>query len=215
MNFINLLSILKDQIDHDTFTRLHDDFISDYQANYKALRPCKSTMEKAIRRYTSKATLKDEKTATYTAGGATVLLLDTPRQDAEPENLRTADLSTKIIESWKGRRPTDSYFFDDIALYKTLNKQEKQNYFLKLDGHLYNASLVAEMVECIADNKDRYIQAEICNNGALLIRQKYAAMILPVNITACNPSQNINMQDFIKLIRSIENEYKNDSIKAA
>jgi len=214
MNHINLLEILKNQIDYDTYIRIQSDFMIEYNEIYKNIRPCKSTQEKAIKKYISAATLKDEKTATYTKGGTTCLLLKRDRTEAEPENLKKIDLAEKITAMFKNRRPAECYFFDSIALYRALKKQQKQDYFLHIAGHYYNAALIAEMLECIADNKERYIQAEICENGALLIRQKYAALILPVNVTTCHPSKNVNMQDFLKYCDGIDKYILSKELKA-
>lgn len=214
MNIINLLSILKNQIDYTTFQRIKDDFMEDYREEYKKLRPCKSTMEKAIKKYIAGATFKDDqKTGTY-SNGYTALMIAGDIESAESDRIQKVDLASKVLEMFKTRRPVDCYFMDSIALYKALKKQEQQDYLLHIDGHYYNAKYITEMIECIADSKERYISCEICENGALLIKQKNAALILPVvvrekrsqNDCACHPSKNVNMQDFLRYCDGIEKE---------
>lgn len=204
MNIINLLSILKNQIDYTTFQRIKDDFMKDYREEYKKLRPCKSTMEKAIKKYIAGATFKDDqKTGTY-SNGYTALMIAGDVESAESDRIQKVDLASKVLEMFKTRRPVDCYFMDCIAFYKAMKKQEKKNYLLNIDGHFYNAVYVSEMVECISDKKEAYIRADICENGALIIKQKYAAVILPVCANACDPAQNVNIQDFFKMCESIE-----------
>lgn len=214
MNYINLMELIKDNINLDIFTTLHNDFSDAFAAEYQNLKPCKSSMAKAIKKYVNGAYRKDTNTATYTTG-ATLLMLDKPAADAEDPHLQTADLAMPVAAMLKDRRPVDCYFFESIALYKVLKKQEKQDYFLQLDGHYYNASLVAEMIECITNNKDRYICAQICPNGALCIQQQQAALILPVKRNGCPIAQNVNSRDFFKYVKEIEDGYTKDAIKTA
>lgn len=215
MNFINLLNLIKNQIDNSTFQTLRDDFLDDYATEYKNLRPCKSVSDKAIKKYISGAKIKDEKTATYTTG-KTVLLLNKPIPEAESKDLQTKNIAPQIIEMWQDKKPTSCFFMDSIALYKTLKKQEKTDYFLHIDGHYYNAALIAEMVECIATNKDTYIQADICKNGALFIRQNgNGALILPVVRNGCPEAQNVNMQDFLLFVDRIEKKLLDDIKRTA
>ena len=108
MNFINLLETVKNEISHDSFTRLHSDFMyNDFLSAYKSLKPCKSTMQNAIKKYLSGCTCKDEKTATYTTG-TSVLFLSAPIP--EGENLKAADLSKNLLPMMKNRRPAECYF---------------------------------------------------------------------------------------------------------
>ena len=213
MNFVNLMETIKKQINFDAYSRIHMDFMDDYSDTYKNIKACKSTQERAISKYISAATMKDEKTATYTKAGTTVLLLDKDRPGAE--SIKCVDLASKITDMWKDRRPAECYFFDSIALYKTLKKQEKTDYLLRVGDYYYNAALIAEMIECIADDKEKYIQADTCKNGALMIRQKYAALILPVVVPTCHPSKNVNMQDFLKYCDRIEKDLLKAEIHAA
>lgn len=214
MNFINLMELIKDNIDLDIFTALHNDFSDAFAAEYQNLKPCKSSIAKAIKKYVGGAKYKDATTAIYTTG-VTVLLLDKPAADAEDPHLQTTDLATPVSAMLKDRKPVDCWFFESIALYKVLKKQEKQDYFLQIDGHYYNASLVAEMIECIADNKDRYICAQICSNGALCIQQKHAAFVLPVKTNGCPVSKNVNARDFFKYVKDLDDGYTKSAIKTA
>lgn len=215
MNFIKLLETIKEQINFETFGMLQTDFFNQFQDEYKNIKPCKSTQEKAIQRYISKAKYKDEKTPGAYTNGHTALILSADRPECE-KDIRKTNVAEKLLEMFKGKRPTDCYFFDSIALYKTLKKQEKQDYFLKIDDRFYNAAYVAEMLDCIADNKNSHITAEICENGALLIRQRTAAaLILPIMRTACSPDKNANMQDFLRYLDSIEKGYIEEIRKTA
>lgn len=215
MNFARLIETIKSGIDYTAFSVLRDDFMENYRDEYKKLRPCKSTMEKAIEKYITKtATMKGEKTATYTQG-TTVLLLN--KEPEIMENLpRKEIVETATLEMLKDRKPSHCYFMDSIALYKAFKKQDKNTrYFLHIDGHYFDAALVSDMVECIADQKEKYITCEICTNGALFIRQAHAAIILPVNKHSHNAAENINTQDFYKFLDDIEKEYIEEIKKTA
>ena len=207
MNFIRLMETLKNQIDYSTYQILQADFMEQFREEYAKIRPCKSASEKAIAKYIKAATMKDDKTATYTKGGTTALLLGNGRPLNEGETVKKAELAPHLLEMLKTKRPSDCYFFDSIAMYKALKKQESRNYFLKIDGHIYNAALVAEMVECIATSKEKYISAEICENGALFIRQTHAAFIMPIAFQECPICANVNTQDILKYFRAIETSY--------
>lgn len=211
MNFINLLETLKKDISYDSFTQLQSDFMeNDFYTAYKSLKPCKSTMQSAIKKYLSACTYKDEKTATYTTG-VSALFLSAPIP--EGENLKTEDLSKNLLPMMKNRRPADCYFFDSIALYKALKKQENKTYFLEIDGHFYNAAIIADLLPCVADNKSNYVSAEICENGALLMRQKNGALILPVVRDSCHVSENVNMQDFLRYCDNMEKSFFSKELK--
>lgn len=214
MNFIKLMETIKEQINFETFGMLRTDFFNQFQDEYKNIKPCKSTQEKAIQRYISKATYKDEKTPGAYTNGHTALILSADRPECE-KDIRKTNVAEKLLEMFKGKRPTDCYFFDSIALYKALNRQQKDNYLIKIDDYFYSAALVAEMVDCIATSKTQYIRAEICENGALMIKQTSAALILPVSCTACHPSKNANMQDFLRYLDSIEKGYIEEIRKTA
>lgn len=215
MNFARLIETIKSGIDYTAFSVLRDDFMNNFRDEYMKLHPCKSTMEKAIEKYITKtATMKGEKTATYTQG-TTVLLLN--KEPEVSEDLpRKEIVETATLEMLKNRKPSNCYFMDSIALYKAFKKQDKNaKYFLHIDGYYYNAALVAEMVECIADQKEKYIACEICPNGALFIRQTHAALILPVNKHSHNAAENVNIQDFYKFLDAIEEEYIEEMKKTA
>lgn len=215
MNFIKLMETIKEQINFETFGMLRTDFFNQFQDEYKNIKPCKSAQEKAIQRYVSKATYKDEKTKGAYTNGHTALILSADRPESE-KDIKKTNVAEKLLEMFKSKRPTDCYFFDSVALYKTLKKQEKQDYFLKIDDRFYNAAYVAEMLDCIADNKNSHITAEICENGALLIRQRSAAaLILPVMRSKCTPDKNINMQDILKYFQEIENNFIDEIRKTA
>lgn len=212
MNFLNLLETVKNQIDYSTFQTLQEDFMEQFRDEYAKIRPCKSVSEKAIAKYIKAASLKDDKTATYTKEGTTALLLGNGRPLNEGASVKKSELAPHLLEMLKTKRPSDCYFFDSLAMYKALKKQESRNYFLKIDGHIYNAALVAEMVECIATSKEKYISAEICENGALLIRQNHAAVIMPISFHDCPTCANVNAQNILKHFRAIETSYL-DEIK--
>lgn len=215
MNFVNILETIKGHIDFTAFETLRNDFIENaFQEEYKKLRPTKSGSEKAIAKYVSKATYKDaEKVGAY-SNGYTILLLAKDQPEAE-KNIKSINLAEKVLDMIKNRRPAECYFFDSIALYKALNRQQKDDYLIKIDDHFYSAALVAEMVDCIVTSKTQYIRAEICENGALMIKQTNAALILPVSCTACHPSKNANMQDFLKYLDEIEKAYIDEIRKTA
>lgn len=209
MNFANLLENIKNGIDYNAFSVLLNDFMENsFAAAYDSIKPCKSTAEKAVRRYIANASYKDEKTKGVYTNGKTALILSDDITDAEPETLKRIGLANGIIAMWENRKPTHCYFIDCIALYKAYKKQQKAEYFLQLDGNYYNAALISEMVECIATKKEQYISAEICENGALLIKQNGgAALILPVKRGACHISQNVNFQDFLKYLDETEKDF--------
>ena len=214
MNFINMMEILKNQINFDTYRILYDDFMESYSAEYRKLRPCKSVSDRAIKKYISGVRYKDDNNTGIYTDGVTILMIGHDIQDAE-KNTTSKNLRELITGMWKNKKPVDCYFMDSIALYKAMKKQEDKKYLLCIDGHYYDAALITQMMECIATSKEQYIRAEICENGALLIQQKYMAMILPVNTKTCHPSANINSQDFLKCCASIENSYFKDILKTA
>ena len=221
MNYINLLELIKNNINYNVFKALNDDFLKDYQAEYKNLRPCKSAAEKAIKNYVSRATYKDEKTAVY-GGGHTCLILSNYIPEAENAKIKSVDLATPVKDMFSDRVPTDCYFMDCLALYKTLKKQEKQDYFLEIDGHFFNAGLVAEMLDCIATKKETYIRAELCKLGstarrALMINQGAGAVaiILPVVRDAVSIAQNINAQTVFRYTGAIETKLFDAALQAA
>lgn len=140
--------------------------------------------------------------------GTTVLMLPANKPNAENETIKAVDLASQVKEMFNSKAPTDCYFWDSIALFKALKKQAAGRYLLKLDGRLYDAEKVKTMMECISDDKEKYIRADICqNNGALFIQQKYAAIILPVTGCDVAPDLNINTQDFLKLMDGIKQGY--------
>ena len=214
MNTIRLLEMIKNQIDYSTFQAIQSDFFDSFNNEYGKISTCKSARERAIKRYISNATHKDQRPGTYT-NGKTALLIRQDYNDIEPKNIQTTDLGKLITDMWKNKRPTHCYFFDCVALYKTLKKQESLEYLLPIDGHYYNIALVAEMLECIADSKEAYVSAEICENGALLLKQKYAALVLPVMRSGLPITHNVNMQDFLKYINDIEKSFIEDIKKSA
>ena len=213
MNFINLIENIKSGIDYNAFNVLYNDFMDNYRDNYRKARYTKSTAEKAVNRYVNgTATMKGEKTATYT-DGTTVLFLS-----KEPENakdLKPAGIEEQILDLLKTRRPASCYFVDSIVLYKTLKRQENKTYFLHIDGNYYNAEKVAEMIDCITTEKENYISAEICENGALFIRQTDAALILPVKRDTIHASDNVNMYDFLKHFDAIEKSFIDEIARTA
>ena len=208
MNYITLINTIKNEISYNAFNVLHNEFIENFNNEYRALRVSKSTAEKAADKYISGALYKDLVAAGAYSEGTTVLMLPGNRPNAENEKIKSVDLASQVKEMFNSKAPTDCYFWDSIALFKALKKQAAGRYLLKLDGHLYDAEKVKTMLECISDDKEKYIRADICqNNGALFIQQKYAAMILPVSGNDCPPDLNINSQDFLKLCDAIEKEY--------
>lgn len=217
MNFANLLENIKNGIDYNAFCALRNDFIENqFHAAYDSLRPCKSTAEKAVKRYIAAAPYKDAKTKGVYTDGKTALILSDDKPEAENEKIQKIEIAEKIIETWKNRKPSHCYFLDSIALYKAYKKQEKAEYLLHLDGNYYNAAFISEMIECIAIKRDEYISAEICENGALLVKGKGgAALILPVKRTGCHISRNINSQDFFKYLSDIEDKYIEEIKKSA
>ena len=221
MNYINLLELIKNHINYDVFKALNDDFLKDYQAEYKNLRPCKSAAEKAIKNYVSRATFKDEKTAVY-GDGHTCLIVSNYIPEAENAKIKSVDLATPVKDMFSDRVPTECYFMDCLALYKTLKKQAKQDYFLEIDGHFFNAGLVAEMLDCIATKKETYIRAELCKLGstarrALMISQGAGAVaiILPVVGRSADITKNINAQTVFKHIDGIREALFDAALQAA
>lgn len=209
MNIINLLNLIRDQIDYSTYDQITSDFmINCFSEERSKLRITKSEREKAVNKYISEALYKDSQGTGIYSTGHTALMVQGFRPEAENKNIQAVDLSGPVMSLWKDRRPTDCYIIDSIALYKALKKQEDLEYRLLLDGHLYNAKYIAEMTACIADNKDAYIRCDIVKNGALILQQNSnVAVILPIVGDGCHASKNINAKDFFSLLTEIEKSY--------
>ena len=218
MNFANILENIKNGIDYNAFCTLRNDFIENqFHAAVDSLKPCKSTADKAVKKYIAAAPYKDEKVKGVYTDGKTALILSDDLPEAENQEIKKIEIAEKIMEMWKDRKPAHCYFLDSVALYKAYKKQEKAEYLLHIDGNYYNAAFVAEMVECIATKRDEYISAEICENGALLMKGSGhgAAFILPVKRSDCHISRNVNAQDFFKYLSDIEDGYIEEIKKSA
>lgn len=216
MNFINLLNTIEKQIDYTTFKILYDDFLEEYRREYKNIKPCKSAMEKARKNYAAKALYKDSNVKGLYSTGTTAIILSHDIDLSGKQNFKAADMSNMILQMMKTKSPVDCYFIESIALYKVLKKQEKSDYYLVIDNHVYNAALVLEVLECIVDHKEQYIRAEISqHNGALLLNQNGAGLVLPTIYNKCYNAKNVNTNDFFKMCDTLEKRLLYDGISTA
>lgn len=216
MNIINLLELIKDQIDYTTARQIIDDFMKEFSTEYKKARYTPGTAKKAIEKYILAAKYKDEKTTGIYATPATILMINCNENKTGPQTETKNDLAKVAIDMMKNRRPVECYFIDSIILYKQLKKQADHEYYLRIDNRYYNPALIAEMLQCVVTNKEKYIRAEMCENGALFIQQDgAAALILPYIWENVHMTKNVNFKDFMEYTKAIENELLNDVLKTA
>lgn len=217
MNQLELLNLIKDQIDYTTFNKINNDFMDDFATEYKKARYTAGTAKKAIQEYIANANYKDETTPGVYATPATILMI-AENQDIK-ENEKTdakKGLAKMTIEMLKNRRPTECYFIESVILYKQLKKQADHTYYLRVGDRYYNPALINEMLKCIVTNKEKYIRAGICENGALFIQQDgAAALILPYMWKECYFANNVNFRDYLEFTKTIENDLLNDVLKTA
>ena len=211
MNIINLLELIRNQVDYTTAHKIIDDFMTGYGENHINARYTKGTAKKAIDNYIKAAAYKDGENIGIYTNGRTVLMTT---ETAETAAKVSPHLEKRIVEMIKDRQPEDCYLIDSILLYKALKKQENQDYFLQIGGRFYNPDLVNEVLNCVCTNKEKYIRCDICTNGALFIQQDTtAALILPIVRDKCHISENVNFRDFLKYIKELENNLLNEAIR--
>ena len=200
MNYLNMMELLKDQINYETFYRIKEDFIDAWREEYRKIRPCTSAAEKAQKRYMTDARKDEHESGLYTTG--TTVLYSSLGIDIDRPNINKCDIREAFLGFFKDKKPVDARIEESIALYKILKKQEKQDYRFIIDGNSYNMQYIAELYDCIALKKDEYIYTYyVTTDGkhpALLMQGKAGiAVILPI-IYSGHFSQNCNFTDFCK-----------------
>lgn len=218
MNIINLLNLIKDQVDYTTATAIIDDFFTEYREKYAKARYTKTTAKNMIEKYITNAKYKDHEVSGIYATDATALFVDEKQVDAKTNAAERNDLAKIVTETMKGRRPVDChYLIDSMVLYKLLEKQQFQQYFIRIGDYYYNPDFIDVMLQCVATDKNSYIQIEVCENGALVLSQNNGAVafVLPYIWEKVEAAKNVNFGDFLKLIDDVKSNLLNEALKTA
>jgi hypothetical protein len=218
MNIINLLNLIKDQVDYTTATAIIDDFFTEYREKYAKARYTKTTAKNTIEKYIAAAKYKDQDVAGIYATDATALLVDEKRVNAKTNAAERNDLAKIVTDTMKNRRPVDCRCLtESVVLYKLLEKQHFQQYFIRIGDYYYNPDFIEGLIQCVATDKKTYIRVEVCENGALVLSQNSGAVafVLPYMWEKTEAAKNVNFGDFLKLIDDIKSDLLNDTLKTA
>jgi hypothetical protein len=218
MNIINLLNLIKDQVDYTTATAIIDDFFTEYREKYAKARYTKTTAKNAIEKYITYAKYKDQNVPGIYATDATALFIDEKQVDAKTNAAERNDLAKIVTDTMKNRRPVDCHcLIESVVLYKLLEKQQFQQYFIRIGDYYYNPDFIEGLIQCVATDKKTYIRVEVCENGALVLSQNSGAVafVLPYMWEKTEAAKNVNFRDFLKLVDDIKSDLLNDTLKTA
>lgn len=218
MNIINLLNLIKGQVDYETATAIIDDFFTEYREKYAKARYTKTTAKNAIEKYIAAAKYKDHDVSGIYATDATALFVDEKHVNTKTNAAERNDLAKNVTETMKNRRPVDCRpLIESVVLYKLLERQQFQQYFIRIGDYYYNPDFIETMLQCVTTDKNTYIRLEVCKNGALVLSQNNGAVafVLPYIWEKVEAAKNVNFSDFLKLIDDIKSDLLNEALKTA
>lgn len=196
LNFYDLIKIFGFE-NLEAITAAKEDFINDFQKNFKALSLTEKEREKnLISFYNSKETMLD-KTNNFIVATSTMIVSPTSptfraiQDKIKLEGKKQVDIYKHCKAFFEGKRkPVDSYIHDSIAIAKSLGfRAGSKDFYLDIDGNYYNFDLIYTAFNVIGDpDKTHYsVRYELCfpkwdeKHTALMISCKNGiAFILPM-----------------------------------
>ena len=185
-NFIELMRTLENHTDDETLAALIMEYNADVIETAQGLRHNNTTRKNAVKSYSIPENLKkiqDHENGLYCDGVSAVSLARTaPKYDENNSIFKVFKDTLK-----KTRRPADirDSFDYAIAAAKCNGwRQGNADHIIRIDGHIYNISLIARVYNCIADNKEfNGCRVELTDDRhpVLVLSSRYGlGIVLPV-----------------------------------
>ena len=196
LNFYDLIKIFGYE-NPEAITAAKEDFINDFQKNFKSLSLTEKEREKNLTSfYNYKDTMIDKENNFIVATptmiiSPTLATFNAIQDKIKLEGKKQVDIYKHCKAFFEGKRkPVDSYIHDSIAIAKSLGFRAcSKDFYLDIDGNYYNFDLVYTAFNSIGDpDKKHYsVKYELCypewdeKHPALMISCKNGiAFILPM-----------------------------------
>lgn len=228
MNYFSLMALLKNQIDYSTYYTLKEDFNGKFNEELKKIQINNTTRKNAVKSYLTHDRImqdvsKGENMIIFSDGVSVLNILSTPDNktfSTEHKNDKCADY---MLEAFKTMKPTDNeYILESVAVARAMGwTPNTTDYFINIDGNIYNFSLIYSLWNCIADknNANGGCDCYLCDAGnrkSLLMRSKYGiALVLPVARDAIPDNANVGFKHYIDFERSLEAHFIEEIKKGA